>query len=240
MFEGMAHDRNLNWAVCPALVAVVLMAVGMVIAAAPADGAKAKKAKPNIVLIQADDAVVSDVRYMPNVRRLLERGGTSFSNYFVSYSLCCTARTTLLTGQFSHNHRVLSNFRSNEGGYYTFRDLPGKLSQKNSLAPWLKRAGYRTALVGKYLNEYGALNRNEVPPGWNRWVGLLDNSTYDYFNYALNIDGNDVAELRVHRQPGFVRRVVAASGVARVKVTVSTDNDGQRHTCFRLAPRRKP
>lgn len=201
MFERMAHDRNLNWAVCPALVAVVLMAVGMVIAAAPADGAKAKKAKPNIVLIQADDAVVSDVRYMPNVRRLLERGGTSFSNYFVSYSLCCTARTTLLTGQFSHNHRVLSNFRSNEGGYYTFRDLPGKLSQKNSLAPWLKRAGYRTALVGKYLNEYGALNRNEVPPGWNRWVGLLDNSTYDYFNYALNIDG----KVRFYGDPDYAR-----------------------------------
>jgi N-acetylglucosamine-6-sulfatase len=201
VFERMAHDRNLNWAVCPALVAVVLMAVGMVIAAAPADGAKAKKAKPNIVLIQADDAVVSDVRYMPNVRRLLERGGTSFSNYFVSYSLCCTARTTLLTGQFSHNHRVLSNFRSNEGGYYTFRDLPGKLSQKNSLAPWLKRAGYRTALVGKYLNEYGALNRNEVPPGWNRWVGLLDNSTYDYFNYALNIDG----KVRFYGDPDYAR-----------------------------------
>ena len=201
VFERMAHDRNLNWAVCPALVAVVLMAVGMVIAAAPADGAKAKKAKPNIVLIQADDAVVSDVRYMPNVRRLLERGGTSFSNYFVSYSLCCTARTTLLTGQFSHNHRVLSNFRSNEGGYYTFRDLPGKLSQKNSLAPWLKRAGYRTALVGKYLNEYVALNRNEVPPGWNRWVGLLDNSTYDYFNYALNIDG----KVRFYGDPDYAR-----------------------------------
>ena len=164
--------------------ALLLFAVG----ADHADAGK-KKARPNVVLIQADDAVVSDLKYMPNVRRLLKRGGTSFSNYFVSYSLCCTARTTLLTGQFSHNHGVLSNFRSNDGGYYTFRDLPGKRNQKNSLGPWLKRAGYRTALIGKYLNEYGALDRTEVPPGWNRWVGLLDNSVYDYYNYALNIDG---------------------------------------------------
>lgn len=199
VFGRMAHDRNLNWTVCTGFVTVALMAVGLMLAAAPADAAKAKKAKPNIVLIQADDAVVSDVQYMPNVRRLLERGGTSFSNYFVSYSLCCTARTTLLTGQFSHNHRVLSNFRSNDGGYYTFRDLPGKLNQRNSLGPWLQRAGYRTALVGKYLNEYGSLDRTEVPPGWNRWVGLLDNSTYDYFNYALNIDG----KVRFYGDPDY-------------------------------------
>ena len=160
-----------------------------------------KKPRPNIVLIQADDAVVGDLAYMPNVRRVMKRRGTNFSNYFVSYSLCCTARTTLLTGQFSHNHRVLSNFRSNDGGYYTFRDLPGRRSQKNSLGPWLKKAGYRTALVGKYLNEYGALDRTEVPPGWNRWVGLLDNSTYDYFNYALNIDG----KVRYYGDPGYAQ-----------------------------------
>lgn len=175
-----------------ALVAVALLTASLAFFAAgpgEADAGKKKKARPNIVLIQADDAIVSDLKYMPNVKRLLKRGGTNFSNYFVSYSLCCVARTTLLTGQFAHNHGVLSNFRSNDGGYYRFRDLPGRRNQKNSLGPWLKRAGYRTALVGKYLNEYGALDRTEVPPGWNRWVGLLDNSTYDYYNYALNIDG---------------------------------------------------
>lgn len=176
----------------PALVfAFALILLCFAGAASEADAGKKKKkqARPNIVLIQADDAVVSDLEYMPNVKRLTRRGGTSFSNYFVSYSLCCAARTTLMTGQFSHNHGVLSNFKNNDGGYYTFRDLPGKLNQKNSLGPWLKKSGYRTALIGKYLNEYGALGRKEVPPGWNRWVGLLDNSTYDYFNYALNIDG---------------------------------------------------
>jgi hypothetical protein len=143
----------------------VLSALLLVLFAGPAqaDAAKAGKPRPNIVLIQADDAVVSDVQYMPNVKRLLQRGGTTFSNYFVSYSLCCVARTTLMTGQFSHNHQVLSNFKANDGGYYTFRDLPGKLNQRNSLAPWLKRAGYRTGLIGKYLNEYGALGRKEVP-----------------------------------------------------------------------------
>lgn len=202
MFQRLAQNRNLTGAISPGLLLATMLAAGLLLLAGPAsqaDAAKGKQARANIVLIQADDAIVSDVQYMPNVKRLMERGGTSFSNYFVSYSLCCTARTTLLTGQFSHNHRVLSNFKANDGGYYTFRDLPGKLNERNSLGPWLQRAGYRTGLVGKYLNEYGALDRTEVPPGWNRWVGLLDNSTYDYFNYALNIDG----KVRYYGDPAY-------------------------------------
>jgi arylsulfatase A-like enzyme len=145
--------------------------------------------RPNIVVIQADDAIVSDLEFMPHLRSVLIGGGTNFKNSFVSYALCCPARTTLMTGQLAHNHRVLSNFLANDGGYYTFSSLPGKLNQRNSLAPWLHRAGYRTAMVGKYLNEYGARNHREVPPGWDRWAVLLDNSTYDYFNYAMNVDG---------------------------------------------------
>jgi len=202
VFQRLAQNRNLTGAISPGLLLATMLAAGLLLLAGPAsqaDAAKGKQARANIVLIQADDAIVSDVQYMPNVKRLMERGGTSFSNYFVSYSLCCTARTTLLTGQFSHNHRVLSNFKANDGGYYTFRDLPGKLNERNSLGPWLQRAGYRTGLVGKYLNEYGALDRTEVPPGWNRWVGLLDNSTYDYFNYALNIDG----KVRYYGDPAY-------------------------------------
>jgi N-acetylglucosamine-6-sulfatase len=225
----IAQNRNLNGAIRPGLIAGAVMAIALIFAAGPVtpgDAAKAKKAPPNIVLIQADDAVVSDVKYMPNVKRLMKRGGTSFSNYFVSYSLCCTARTTLLTGQFSHNHRVLSNFRANDGGYYTFRDLPGPLNQRNSLGPWLQRAGYRTALVGKYLNEYGALDRTEVPPGWNRWVGLLDNSTYDYFNYALNIDG----KVRYYGDPEYAQ---AQLNLATLNITEPPGNFAQLLADFR-------
>ena len=148
-----------------------------------------REARPNIVVIQADDAVIGDLRFMPKVQRHLVRQGTDFTDFFNSYPLCCPARTTLMTGQFSHNHQVLSNFQSNDGGYYTFSSLPGKLNQRNSLGPWLQKSGYRTAMVGKYLNEYGALDRKEVPPGWDQWAVLLDNSTYDYFNYAMNING---------------------------------------------------
>ncbi len=147
-----------------------------------------KRARPNIVLIQADDAIRSDIQYLPNVRRHLSRGGTRFTNMVVPYPLCGPARAALLTGQLSHNNRIVSNFRSNDGGHLTFKDLPGRLNHRNSLAPWLKKAGYRTGMVGKYLNEYGVFDRKEVPPGWDYWAALIDNSTYDYFNFGMNVN----------------------------------------------------
>jgi N-acetylglucosamine-6-sulfatase len=169
-----------------ALAVLAALALPAFAGPAAARSTEAPEARPNIIMIQVDDAVVGDLRFMPTVKRQLIRRGTDFTAFFNSYPLCCPARTTLMTGQFSHNHGVLSNFKSNDGGYYTFSSLPGKLNQRNSLAPWLHRAGYRTAMVGKYLNEYGA---REVPPGWDQWAVLLDNSTYDYFNYAMNVNG---------------------------------------------------
>jgi len=145
--------------------------------------------KPNIVLIQADDMVRGDIKYMPNVRALIQRAGTTFTNYNAPYPLCGPARASLLTGQLAHNHGVLANFKANQGGHYRLRDLPGKRSDRNTLAPWLKRAGYRTGFVGKYLNDYGALDRTEIPKGWDSWEALLDQSTYDYYNYAMNLNG---------------------------------------------------
>ncbi len=147
------------------------------------------KNKPNIVLIQADDIVRSDIKYMPKVRALIGQAGTTFTNHNAPYPLCGPARASLLTGQLAHNNQVLANFKANDGGYYRLRDLPGKLNEDNSLAPWMKKAGYRTGFVGKYLNDYGALDRTEIPKGWDDWRALIDQSTYDYYNYAMNING---------------------------------------------------
>jgi len=157
--------------------------------------------KPNIVLIQADDLVRSDVRYMPHVRAMLQRSGTTFTNFNAPYPLCGPARASLLTGQLAHNSGVLANFRANDGGHYQLRDLPGRRSDRNSLAPWMKRAGYRTGFVGKYLNDYGTLDRTEIPKGWDNWQALLDQSTYDYYNYAMNLNG----KVRFWGDPNYAR-----------------------------------
>ncbi|MGH3334128.1 MAG: sulfatase-like hydrolase/transferase, partial [Nocardioidaceae bacterium] len=89
----------------------------------PASGmpvaADGQDARPNIVLITADDMRADDLRFMPRTRRLLGGAGTTFTDALSNYPLCCPARATLLTGQYAHNHGV----RGNEwpyGGHRTF------------------------------------------------------------------------------------------------------------------------
>ena len=184
----------------------LVCAFALVAAIATAEMAHAKKqksgsTKPNIVLIQVDDAVRSDIPYLPNVRNVIQQGGANFTNYNAPYPLCGPARASLLTGQLAHNNRMEGNFKASHGGHFVFRNMEGKLNQSNSLGPWLQKAGYRTALIGKYLNEYGVANQKEIPPGWNRWAALLDNSTYDYFNYGINVDG----KIRYYGDEGYAR-----------------------------------
>jgi arylsulfatase A-like enzyme len=77
-----------------------------------------------------------------------------------------------------------------------------RFDDSSSLATWLQKAGYRTGLVGKYLNNYGN-NKDPttpvddvgyIPPGWNDWQGLMDQDTYglraqQQYNYTINVNG---------------------------------------------------
>jgi N-acetylglucosamine-6-sulfatase len=138
-------------------------------------------ARPNVVVLETDDQTLESLRVMASVKSLLAAQGTSFENSFVSYSLCCPSRATLLTGQYAHNHGVLGN-AAPQGGYY-------KLDSTNTLPVWLQRAGYYTAHIGKYLNGYGTRNAKEIPPGWSEWHGSVDPSTYRFYGYTLNENG---------------------------------------------------
>ncbi|MGZ8493883.1 MAG: sulfatase family protein [Gemmatirosa sp.] len=137
--------------------------------------------RPNIVFLMTDDQTLENMRVMPNVQRLLGEEGATFSQYVVSYSLCCPSRATMMTGQYAHNHRVLDNALPN-GGFYRFR-------ADNSLPVWLQDGGYYTAHVGKFLNGYGRKNPTQVPPGWNEWYTTIDPTTYRYWNYTMNENG---------------------------------------------------
>jgi N-acetylglucosamine-6-sulfatase len=148
-------------------------------AARAADDAVAPR--PNIVVIWTDDQTLEEMRFLPKTQALIGREGVTFTNYFDSFSLCCPARATFLTGQYAHSNGVEGNTLPS-GGYY-------KLDSTKTLPVWLQRAGYHTALVGKYLNQYGTRNQTEVPPGWSEWHGAVDPTTYRYFNYTLNENG---------------------------------------------------
>ena len=167
---------------CFAIAGVLLCVAAVSSGAVGAPTAHSKPPKrPNIVVIMTDDQTVESMRVMKNVKRLLVAQGTTFDNSFASFSLCCPSRATFLTGQYAHNHGVLSN-KPPYGGYYA-------LDSSNTLPVWLKRAGYETILVGKYLNEYGEHDKHEIPPGWTEWHGAVNHSAYQFYGYTLNENG---------------------------------------------------
>ena len=148
-----------------------------------ARAADAATPRPNIVVVMTDDQTAEEIRFMPRTRALLGPAqGTTFSNSFVSFPLCCPSRATFLTGQYMHNHGVNGNGPPPNGGY-------ASLDHTNTLPVWLRSAGYATGHIGKYLNGYGADDPNEVPPGWTEWYGLLDGGTYRTYGYLMNRNG---------------------------------------------------
>jgi N-acetylglucosamine-6-sulfatase len=145
-------------------------------------------ARPNIVLVVADDQRWDTLDAMPAIGRRLVEGGVTFRNAFATTPSCCPSRVSFLTGRYSHTTGVLDGSTANApGGAPAFDD-------RSSLATWLDDAGYRTGMVGKYLNDYGELPEGYVPPGWDEWFALADRAPQiRYYDYRLNENGSLVA-----------------------------------------------
>jgi N-acetylglucosamine-6-sulfatase len=168
---------------------VIIVAVAAVnLDAAPAPGAEPPR--PNILFVLTDDMAKSDLAVMPHVRSLLAEQGTSFSQAFVSVSLCCPSRTTILRGQYSHNTGIQTNGGAN-GGFETAHRTG---VERSTIATWLHAAGYRTGLFGKYLNGYpNGANNLFVPPGWDTFVSpTRGGNPYREYDYTLNQNGRGV------------------------------------------------
>ena len=142
---------------------------------------------------------------MPNTKRLLARRGTKFTDYIASTAQCCPSRASLISGQYAHNHGVTSN----NVGY------PGLIDKGNVLPVWLRRAGYRTIHVGKFLNGYERSVEPEsvVPPGWDQWHSVL--GSREYYRYDLYVNGRVVH--RGSRRRDNVTRVLNRTAATLTK-----------------------
>ena len=143
--------------------------------------------RPNIVVILSDDERFDSLARMPNVRRLLGGHGVTFTNAFVTTSECCPSRASILSGEYSHHTGVIQNF--GPAGYKRF-------DQRSNLATWLHDAGYDTALVGKYLNDYTIYGHHRIPPGWSNWRAIDSQPEERYYDYTLNENGSSSATAR--------------------------------------------
>jgi hypothetical protein len=103
--------------------------------------------RPNVVLIVTDDQRFDTLFAMPLTRAALVEPGVTFDPAFASNPVCCPFRASLLAGGvYSHDTGVLTALPPN-GGAARFDD-------RVSLGTLLQRRGYRTAIIGKYLNVY--------------------------------------------------------------------------------------
>ena len=124
--------------VCGCVVALATSAVPGVARAA---------AKPNVVVIVADDLGYGDLSSYgsayatPNIDQLA-RDGVRFTQGYATAALCSPSRAALLTGRyqqrFGHEYQLYDNVRD------------GVDAAQPTLARSLRAAGYRTALYGKW------------------------------------------------------------------------------------------
>jgi arylsulfatase A-like enzyme len=105
----------------------------------------AREKKPNILFILSDDqrfdalgCAGHPIVKTPNLDRLAARG-VRFRNSFVTTPICAASRASILTGLYERTHK------------FTFGTPPLAASFCEGSYPFLlRRAGYRTALIGKF------------------------------------------------------------------------------------------
>src|SRR6478672_8789665 len=206
-----------------ALPVVVLLLAAIVVAAMPAGArtrtvaARRAASRPNILFVLTDDMTRADLHTMPGVERVVGGAGMRFTRAMVSVSLCCPSRTTILRGQYAHNTGVESNGGTNGGFEAAYRFG----LERSTIATWLHRAGYRTGLIGKYLNGFpNTAPESYRPPGWTEWVTPVAGNPYNEYGYRLNVNGRLVdhgftpadygTTVYLHHARGFIDRSARA------------------------------
>lgn len=136
--------------------------------------------KPNIIVVMTDDQRwdMLTAEFMPQTWDRFVSNGIRFTNAFTTTGLCCPSRMSFLTGDLASRHGVQTNDGTSSIG-----------PDEQTLAVDLQAQGYRTMLIGKYVNNYGVF-APYIPPGWTRWAGFATNAAY--LNYDLIVDGNTV------------------------------------------------
>jgi len=173
----------------------------------PLPGAVAGGKRPNIIFILTDDLALNLVQYMPHVLKM-QKDGVTFANYFVTDSLCCPSRSSIFTGRFPHDTGIFTNTGA-DGGFQAFHS---RHEEQGTFATALASAGYRTAMMGKYLNGYKPQN-NPPEPGWSLWE--VAGNGYPQYNYDFSDNGKFVRA--GHEPTDYLTDVLAAKAVEFVK-----------------------
>ncbi len=139
--------------------------------------------RPNILIILVDDLGYGDLSCTggtdirtPNIDKLFD-GGMRFTNFYANSTVCSPTRASLLTGRYPDLAGVPGVIRTNENSSWGYlrEDLP-------TLPKMLKKAGYQTAIIGKWHLGLEAPNTpNER--GFDFFHGFLGDMMDDYWTH---------------------------------------------------------
>ncbi len=159
---------------------LLLIAVCATISCSQNSG-KSDSQKPNIIFIMADDLGYGDLGCYgqqlittPNIDSLAIQG-MKFTQCYSGSAVCAPARSVLMTGMHTGHTTVRGNF--GKGGVIGLGGGEGRVPLKEedvTIAQVLKKAGYKTAMVGKWglgePNTSGEPNRK----GFDEFYGFLN------------------------------------------------------------------
>ncbi len=139
--------------------------------------------KPNVVMILVDDLGYGDLTYMgandlrtPHVDSIAA-DGIRFSNFYANCPVCSPTRAALLTGRYQDLVGVPGVIRTHADNNW------GYLTKSAVLIPQpLKKAGYHTAIVGKWHLGLEAPN-TPIDRGFDHFHGFLGDMMDDYYNH---------------------------------------------------------
>lgn len=151
------------------------------------------KEKMNIVFILSDDhrydfmGFRGKVQFLetPNMDRMVEEG-VFMKNTFVTTSLCSPSRTSILTGQYAHKHKVTNNSSKPVDGTVFFPN-------------YLQKNGYQTAFIGKW--HIPTHNTDDPQSCFDYWASFKGQGVYH--NPTINFNGKEV-----HHDSSYVTNVL--------------------------------
>jgi arylsulfatase A-like enzyme len=129
--------------------------------------------RPNVLIILTDDHRLDQVapRVLKKTLRWFRNEGLHFPYAFATTPLCCPSRSSVFTGQYAHNHRVETNIETE------------RLDHRATMQRYLQDAGYRTAIVGKYLHQW-----TRDPLYFDDWA-MFDWGNLGYRDAVFNVQG---------------------------------------------------
>jgi len=144
--------------------------------------------RPNILFILADDLGYGDLGCYgqqqiptPNIDRIAAEG-TRFTQVYAGCTVCAPSRCALMTGLHTGHAHIRGNAR-----------VPLR-PQDTTVAEILKKAGYRTGIIGKW--GLGNAGSTGVPnlKGFDEWYGYLDQQ-HAHSYYPDHLWNNDTEEI---------------------------------------------